>query len=100
MRKISKEASIAFLNGQNYKKTNTQVIGGDLLLHGNKIAEFQSLFTNDGNKNFNITLAGWNTNTTRDRLNALPNVHITTKLGQAYLNGQKWGGEWITIINN
>jgi len=71
MRKISQQASKAFEAGEEYKNGNTQVIGG--------------------------ALAGWNTNTTRERLNALNGVRVTTKKGQAYLNGEKWDGEWITI---
>lgn len=97
MRKITKEAVHAFLNGTDYKNANTEVTRGALFLHGNKIAEFQSLFPADGNKNINITLSGWNTNTTRERLNGLPGVKVTTKKGQAYLNGKPWNGEWITI---
>ena len=97
MRKISQEASKAFESGSEYKNSNTEVSRGALFLHGNKIAEFTSLFPADQNKDINITLAGWNTNTTRERLNALEGVRVSTKQGQAYLNGQKWDGSWITI---
>lgn len=100
MRKITKEATEAFLNGKDYKNTNTEVSRGALFLHGNKIAEYASLFSNDGNKDINVTLAGWNTNTTRERLNGIPGVRVTTKQGQAYLNGEKWNGEWVTIKAN
>lgn len=96
MRKITSEAVQAFKSGANYKKTNTEVNRFGYFLHGNKIAEWNSLFK-DGNKKINITLAGWNTNTTRERLNGLPNVKVTTKLGQAYLNGKAWDGDWITV---
>ena len=97
MRKITKEAVEAFENNKNYSNTNTKVNEVGYFLHGHKIAEFESLFTSDGNKNINITLANWNTNTTRERLNGLDGVRITTKLGQAYLNGKAWDGEWTTI---
>lgn len=97
MRKITQEAVYAFENDIAYKSGNTTVKDGAMFLHGNKIAEFESLFKNDGNRNINITLAGWNTNTTRERLNGLNGVRVTTKKGQAYLNGEKWDGEWITI---
>ena len=97
MRKITKEAVNAFMNDEKYSKANTEVNGQGYFLHGNKIAEFQSLFKDDGNKNINITLAGWNTNTTRERLNGLPGVRVTTKQGQAYLNGKEWNGEWVTV---
>lgn len=94
MRKITTQAVNAFMQGKEFNGGNTKVERGALLLHGNKIAEFESLLNND---NINITLAGWNTNTTRERLNGLPGVRVTTKQGQAYLNGQPWDGEWITI---
>ncbi len=97
MRKITREAIEAFEAGKDFKKANTEVTSGDLLLHGNKIAEHTSLFKNDGIRSINITLAGWNTNTTRERLNGLQGVKVTTKQGQAYLNGKAWDGEWITI---
>lgn len=97
MRKITKEAVEAFENGNKYSNSNTMVNDHGYFLHGNKIAEFESLNKNDGNRNINITLAGWNSNTTRERLNGLTGVRVTTKLGQAYLNGEKWDGNWITI---
>jgi len=96
MRKITQEASQAFEKGYTYKKTNTEVKNDGLFLHGNKIAEYTSMYK-DGNKCINITLAGWNTNTTRERLNALQGVKVSTKKGQAYLNGNAWNGEWVTI---
>lgn len=99
MRKITKEAVYAFENNQRFNKANTIVNEFGYFLHGNKIAEYTSLF-NDGNKDINITLAGWNTNTTRERLNGLDGVRVTTKLGQAYLNGKEWDDEWITIKRN
>lgn len=97
MRKITKEACDAFENGRDYKNSNTVVNDIGYFLHGNKIAEYESLYKNDGNNNINITLAGWNTNTTRERLNGLQGVRVSTKQGQAYLNGEKWDGEWITV---
>ena len=97
MRKITTEAVHAFENNKNYRNTNTEVMGQGYFLHGHKIAEHNSLFSNDGNKSINITLSGWNTNTTRERLNGLQGVRVTTKQGQAYLNGKEWNGEWITI---
>lgn len=100
MRKITMQACDTFENGYNFKMANTEVNDHGYFLHGNKIAEHESLFKNDGNKNINITLAGWNTNTTRERLNGLSGVRITTKNGQAYLNGEAWDGSWITIKRN
>lgn len=97
MRKITKEAVKAFYGDYKFSSGNTTVNDFGYFLHGNKIAEHNSLFNNDGNKLINITLAGWNTNTTRERLNGLKGVHVTTKKGQAYLNGIAWDGNWVTV---
>jgi len=87
MRKISKLAARAFIEGREFRRDNTEVVVartgyGDvkrLLLHGNIIAT-QDLFSNtrDPSKslmrtkgNLQITLAGWGTPTTRERLNTL-----------------------------
>lgn len=100
MRKITREACVAFENGNSLHKQNMMVNEMGMFLHGNKIAEHNSLFKKDGNNSINITLAGWNTNTTRERLNGLQGVSVSTKKGQAYLNGEKWDGNWITIERN
>lgn len=86
-----------FENGGTFKSGNTEVNSHGYFLHGNKIAEYESLF-NDGNKNINITLAGYNTQTTRERLNGLQGVSIKVKQGKIYLNGKEWNGDLITII--
>lgn len=100
MRKISFESAQAFMSGKDYKGSNTQVFRGDLFLHGNKIAEHNSLFKGDGNTKINITNAGWFSSTTKERLNALPGVHIQQKAGVWFLNGKEWNGEWITVDTN
>ncbi len=98
MRKITTEACDAFENDQNFKSSNTEVKDGRMFLFGNLIAEFEDNIKGNGNNNINITLAGWNSNTTRERLNGLRGVSVNTKQGQAYLNGKPWDGEWITIV--
>ena len=77
MRKITEESINAFLNRTNFSKANMEVIHEDeetrLKLHGNTIAildEFNELF---------ITNCGWESHTTKERLNALPNVSIRQK---------------------
>lgn len=90
MRKITEEISRAFNNGNKLKISNTETDGLAIYLFGHKIAEKRE----DG---LYITLAGWNTNTTRERLNGLDGVRVNTKQGQAFLNGKEWGGEWIKI---
>ena len=86
MRQITKEAVDAFLNGRYYKKSNMEVAGGNMYLHGNKIAWF------DKNGQLWITNCCWLTNTTKERLNALPNVHIIQRNYHWYLNGVEWDG--------
>ena len=85
MRKITSNAIAAFNSARNFKDGNTEVQSGDgithLLLHGNAIARKDST-------GLSINLCGWNTPTTRERLNGLPNVSVSTKKGQAFLNGK------------
>jgi len=85
MRKITKESVEAFLKGYDFKSDNTTVVGKAggtyLKLHDNTIA----CKLNDGT--IEVSLAGWNTMTTRERLNGIPGVSIGTRKGQAYLNG-------------
>tara|TARA_R100001510_G_C7521294_1_gene116684 strand:+ start:76 stop:363 length:288 start_codon:yes stop_codon:yes gene_type:complete len=95
MRKITADAVRAFRNRQTFKRGNTQVKVFDnsvaLYLHGNMIAEYAAdgaLYINDG---------GWQSNTTKERLNGLPNVRIHQKNFQWYLNDKAWSGEWTLI---
>jgi hypothetical protein len=64
-----------------------------LKLHGNEIAYLY----NDPNKTLSISNCGWFTPTTKERLNALPNVHIQQKNYIWYLNGKEWNGDLIDI---
>ena len=93
MRAITMEAVNAFVNGRNFKSSNTVVRGKSFYLHGNKIAWY------DERGSLWITNCGWQTNTTKERLNGLPNVSIVQKNYQWYLNGQKWDGEPICVSN-
>ena len=63
-----------------------------MYLFDNEIA-----FYNPTTKVLQITTAGWNTATTRERLNGLPNVSVTQRKGQLYLNGKEWDGE-LTVV--
>ena len=90
-RKITNQAVKAFLNDGIFKKDNTSVENGRMFLHGNKIAEKRK----DG---LYISLAGWNTVTTRERLNGLPGVRIQQKNYVPYLNGNAINSrEWYKI---
>ena len=93
-RQITGNAVQAFLLGDNFKQSNTEVhadcAGVRMYLFGNLIAN------RVGNR-LQITTAGWNTTTTRERLNGLPNVSVTQRKGQLYLNGKEWDGE-LTVV--
>ena len=65
MRKISKEIAHAFNQGKTKTIGNTMTNGREVYLHGNKIA-----WRSSGNS-LELTLAGWPTVTTRERLNAI-----------------------------
>lgn len=100
MRTITKKAVAAFLAGKKFREDNTRVeIRTDftqdithLILHGNVIA-IKYFATGK----VEITTAGWNTPTTKERLNGLPGVSVCTKANQLYLNGKPWDGSWIAI---
>jgi hypothetical protein len=97
MKKITQQAVNKFLNAETFKSKNTSVEVLPnvtiLKLHGNAIAYRY----NDPEKTLSITTCGWNTNTTRERLNSLPDVSITVKKGIQYLNGKEWDGDYIDV---
>lgn len=73
MRKVTEKAVAAFVAGQNFNSANTKVEVRDgesfLYLHGNMIAH---LFNQtNGKKGLFITTCGWETNTTKERLNGV-----------------------------
>lgn len=94
MRAITDKAAQAFNNDTAFRNSNTSVKIEDgktnLYLHGNLIAT-----KSDGETE--ITNAGWFSNTTKERLNGLPNVSIHQKKGIWYLNGNEWNGDFIKI---
>ena len=94
-RKITNESVDKFLSRETFKKSNMEVdqCYGQyrLKLHGNTIAvldEFNML---------SISNAGWQSNTTKERLNGLPNVRIHQRKFVWYLNGVEWNGEWTRV---
>lgn len=84
MRQIDIEAKRAFLNNRKFKLSNTEVRIEDgqphMYLHGNCIAKI------DENGDLLINHCGWETSTTRSRLNALPDVKISSYKGSFVLN--------------
>ena len=67
MRKVTEVIANAFKQGINKTIGNTSTIDGEVFLHGNKIAKIE-----DGA--LLMTLAEWNTKTTRERLNGIADV--------------------------
>jgi hypothetical protein len=95
MRKITSESVDKFLSKEPFRKSNMAVVEDSgvykLKLHGNTIA------TIDQFNMLSISNAGWRSNTTKERLNGLPNVHIKQKNWSWFLNGNEWGGEWTRV---
>lgn len=95
MRKITIDSVNAFLNRQTFKRQNMSVTTSNgnfyLRLHNNIIASLSP------NGDLHITDAGWQTNTTKERLNGLPNVNIHQKNFVWYLNGEEWNGNLTQI---
>jgi len=98
MRKITSEACQAFHQHRAYKSGNTEVVlmpsgAVALELHGHQIAMIDTL------GDLHVRSAGWETVTTKERLNGLVGVHVIQKAGQWYINGEKWenSSEWYKI---
>jgi hypothetical protein len=74
MRKIEQQMNDAISNNQNWQSANTAVTFdfdsgvSEVFLHGNKIAEV-------GNTFIRLFDGGWQTNTTKSRLNAILSEH-------------------------
>ena len=96
MRKITRRIKEAFHNQKSLSINNTTTNGEAVWLHGNKIIERRE----DG---LYATLAGWNTNTTKERLNGiLDGISISTVNGSAYLTTKEASGfidpyEWYKV---
>ena len=66
MRKITEKTAGAFVMHRSAASGNTWTNGSELYLHGNLIARWE----NEG-ETLALSLAGWNTPTTRERLNGV-----------------------------
>lgn len=98
-RKISEEACEALLFGNEWKKDNTEVCPiGDgkyiMKLFGNTIANCRPAYNHNVGlsqpKSLRICDGRHQSKTTKERLNALPNVNIYQKNFQWYINDCKW----------
>lgn len=87
--KTGRQAAQALIKGRTITSgRNTEVRNGEMRLFGNRIAWAEKR----GNRTvYRLTLAGWNTMTTRDRLNAVldelgSGYRIRTRRGQPLLH--------------
>ncbi len=103
MRLITRESVTAFLNAKKFNKSNmsVEVLPNVTVLkyQGNSIAYKY----NDPKQTISITSCGWESKTTKERLNgviALSGLNISKiyqKNWQWYLDGKEWNGELINL---
>lgn len=98
MRKITKQAVNAFMNGDYFRLDNTEVYceaGGTMvmLLHGNPIAKRTG-------REVQVTTGGWETRTTLERINAIlapTGRRASRRDWQLMLDGNAWDGGWTQV---
>jgi hypothetical protein len=87
LRKVTAKAVAAFYAHRNFGGGNTTVhttmTETVMYLFGNPIAKLSP-------EGLEIQTAGWETTTTKERLNGLDNVQVWTENGNLYLNGKVW----------
>jgi hypothetical protein len=82
MRIVSKKIAVSFENNRSRKVGNTHTDGQSVFLYGNKIIERRE----DGS--VWVSLAGWNTPTTRSRINDITGAGFSQKDFTPYLRGE------------
>jgi len=90
MRKITREIVNAFQNSRSLRIGNSRTNGESLWLFDNKIAEIRrdGLWVSNG---------GWDSKTTKERLNGLSGVNIVQRRGVWLLNERVWDGRWVNV---
>lgn len=91
MRQITEIMTRAFFNGERKTLSNTTVKNHEMYLFDNKIAWIE-------NNKLYFTMCGWNTQTTRERLNGL-GVRISQRNFEPYFNGEKIDSKKIYSID-
>ena len=97
MRKVTQQIANAFAQGKSMKLDNTFTTDGGVYLHGNRIVHLHS------NGSIYMPLAGWNTTTTRERLNGIAQVlgldaSFTQKDFEPYFNGEiVSSSDWVKV---
>ena len=82
MRKVTQRIKQAFEQGTSLKVDNTRTDGQTVWLHGNAIVK------RDPDGLVRWSLAGWNTPTTRERVNGIANAGVHQVKFEPILNGQ------------
>jgi len=82
MKKITEKIKNAFEQGKSLKVGNTETDGKTVWLHGNAIVK------RDPDGLVRWSLAGWNTPTTRERVNGIANANVFQFKFEPVLNGQ------------
>lgn len=82
MRKVTQRIKEAFEQGNSLKVDNTRTDGQTVWLHGNAIVK------RDPDGLVRWSLAGWNTPTTRERVNGIANAGVHQVKFEPILNGQ------------
>lgn len=83
MRKVTQQIKAAFEQGKSLKVGNTETDGKTVWLHGNAIVK------RDPDGLVRWSLAGWNTPTTRERVNGIANAGVFQHKFEPVLNGQE-----------
>jgi len=97
MRTITEKAIEAFMNAEKFKSSNTSV---EVLPNVTILKLFNNAIAyryNDPERTLSITNCGWQSNTTKERLNAIPNVNIKQIKGSWFLNNKEWDGNLIDV---
>ena len=82
MRKVTEQIKQAFEQGTSKKVGNTETDGNTVWLHGSAIVK------RDPDGLVRWSLAGWNTPTTRERVNGIANANVLQFKFEPVLNGE------------
>lgn len=90
MRQITRQIVDAFQSSRSLTIGNSRTNGESLWLFDNKIADVRR----DG---LWISNGGWDSKTTKERLNGLMGVNIVQRRGVWLLNERVWDGRWVNV---
>lgn len=96
MRAVTERVCKAWQQCKSKKVGNTSTDGFNIYLHGNCIVRM------DMNGSVYISDGGWQTPTTRERLNGVLRTmgikaHVYQRDHALYFNGTPWDGSWLMV---